>query len=147
MASETHEDRFSRGLEMLRRIGGENFDGPINALAETSADLSRFTVEYPYGDVLSRKPVTHLEIEASDLFSPDDAIRRLESMLGKMPRWSTLSSFLPPGISGLLARSALAAHLVGALELCKQGRIELRQDPGQFAAIWVKAREGDPVEQ
>ena len=54
MASETHEDRFSRGLEMLRRIGGENFDGPINALAETSADLSRFTVEYPYGDVLSR---------------------------------------------------------------------------------------------
>ena len=54
MASEIHEDRYSRGLEMLRRIGGENFDGPINALAETSADLSRFTVEYPYGDVLSR---------------------------------------------------------------------------------------------
>ena len=54
MASETHEDRFSRGLELLRRIGGENFEGPINALAKTSADLSRFTVEYPYGDVLSR---------------------------------------------------------------------------------------------
>jgi 4-carboxymuconolactone decarboxylase len=44
MASEPLEDRFSRGLEILRRIGGENFDGPINALAETSADLSRFTV-------------------------------------------------------------------------------------------------------
>src|SRR5437868_15542811 len=54
MAAETHEDRFSRGLEMLRRIGGENFDGPINALAETSADLARFIVEYPYGHVLSR---------------------------------------------------------------------------------------------
>jgi 4-carboxymuconolactone decarboxylase len=54
MTSESHEDRFSRGLEILRRIGGLNFDGPINALAETSADLSRFTVEYPYGDVLSR---------------------------------------------------------------------------------------------
>jgi segregation and condensation protein A len=100
-----------------------------------------------YGEVLARKPVTHMEIEAPDLFSPDDAIRRLEAMLGRMPRWSTLSSFLPPGISGLLARSALAAHLVGALELCRQGRIELRQDPGQFAAIWVKAREGEPLEQ
>ncbi|TGQ46952.1 carboxymuconolactone decarboxylase family protein [Mesorhizobium sp. M00.F.Ca.ET.216.01.1.1] len=54
MTSESHEDRFSRGLEILRRIGGLNFDEPINALAETSADLSRFTVEYPYGDVLSR---------------------------------------------------------------------------------------------
>lgn len=54
MASETHEDRFSRGLEILRRIGGETFDGPLDALAEVSADLARFTVEYPYGDVLSR---------------------------------------------------------------------------------------------
>lgn len=54
MTSESHEDRFSRGLEILRRIGGLNFDEPIKALAETSADLSRFTVEYPYGDVLSR---------------------------------------------------------------------------------------------
>ena len=99
-----------------------------------------------YGDVLARKPVTRLEIEAPDLFSPDDAIRRLEAMLGKMPRWSTLSSFLPPGVSGLLARSALAAHLVGALELCKQGRIELRQDPGLFSPVWVKAKEEEPVE-
>ncbi|MGH2549652.1 MAG: carboxymuconolactone decarboxylase family protein, partial [Thermomicrobiales bacterium] len=54
MASESRGDRFSRGLEILRQIGGGNFDGPVSALAETSADLSRFTVEYPYGDVLSR---------------------------------------------------------------------------------------------
>jgi 4-carboxymuconolactone decarboxylase len=47
-------DRFSRGLDILRQIGGEHFDGPINSLAETSADFSRLTVEYPYGDVLSR---------------------------------------------------------------------------------------------
>lgn len=54
MAEEFCEDRFSRGLRLLQQIGGENFDGPINALAEVSADLSRFTVEFPYGDVLSR---------------------------------------------------------------------------------------------
>ncbi|MFS8048725.1 carboxymuconolactone decarboxylase family protein [Rhizobium sp. BR 314] len=47
-------ERFERGLAILQRIGGENFDAPINSLAETSPDLSRFTVEYPYGDVLSR---------------------------------------------------------------------------------------------
>jgi 4-carboxymuconolactone decarboxylase len=54
IAYNVSDDRFSRGLDILRQIGGENFDGPINSLAETSADLSRFTVEYPYGDVLSR---------------------------------------------------------------------------------------------
>jgi 4-carboxymuconolactone decarboxylase len=54
MAEQPNEDRFERGLRILRRIGGPNYDGPINRLAETSPDLSRFTVEYPYGDVLSR---------------------------------------------------------------------------------------------
>lgn len=53
-AGEADNTRFARGLETLRRVGGEDFDGPIKSLAETSADLSRFTVEYPYGDVLSR---------------------------------------------------------------------------------------------
>jgi len=54
MTATSQDNRYSRGLEILRQIGGENFDGPINSLAETSVDLSRFTVEYPYGDVLSR---------------------------------------------------------------------------------------------
>lgn len=48
------QERFERGLEILRKIGGENFDCPINSLSEISPDLSRFTVEFPYGDVLSR---------------------------------------------------------------------------------------------
>jgi 4-carboxymuconolactone decarboxylase len=54
MTATSQDSRYSRGLEILQQIGGENFDGPINSLAETSVDLSRFTVEYPYGDVLSR---------------------------------------------------------------------------------------------
>src|SRR4051794_16418195 len=54
MTATSQDNRYSRGLEILRQIGGENFDEPINSLAETSSDLSRFTVEYPYGDVLSR---------------------------------------------------------------------------------------------
>src|SRR6266446_2522288 len=48
------EERYARGLRILRRIGGEDYDGPIKRLAQTSPDLSRFTVEYPYGDILSR---------------------------------------------------------------------------------------------
>ena len=50
----TNDDRYKRGIEILRKIGGPNFDGPINSLASVSADMARFTVEYPYGDVLSR---------------------------------------------------------------------------------------------
>jgi 4-carboxymuconolactone decarboxylase len=53
-AAETSEDRFERGLRILRRIGGQNYASPIERLAETSRDLARYTVEYPYGDILSR---------------------------------------------------------------------------------------------
>ena len=141
------------GASLMARpqLGRERF--PRGAPEETRTELkpwwqvTLYELLRAYGDVLARKPVTRLEIEAPDLFSPDDAIRRLEAMLRKMPRWSTLSSFLPPGVSGLLARAAMAAHLVGALELVKQGKIELRQDPGLFAPVWVKAREeGEVVE-
>ena len=47
-------ERFDLGAAVLRRIGGRDFDGPVKRLAEISPDMARFTVEYPYGDVLSR---------------------------------------------------------------------------------------------
>lgn len=39
---------------MLRQVGGQNFDGPIRAIDDIAPDLGRFTVEFGYGDVLSR---------------------------------------------------------------------------------------------
>lgn len=54
MAQESNDERFERGMEVLRQIGGESFDLAIKRLAEASPDLARFTVEYPYGDILCR---------------------------------------------------------------------------------------------
>ncbi len=54
MTQEANDERFERGMEVLQQIGGEGFDLPIKRLAEASPDLARFTVEYPYGDILSR---------------------------------------------------------------------------------------------
>lgn len=50
----SRSDRYKHGLEILKKIGGADFDDPINRLAQVSEDMARFTVEYPYGDVLSR---------------------------------------------------------------------------------------------
>jgi len=122
-------DRFTRGAPE-----------EIRAELKPWWQVTLYELLRAYGDVRQREKVTTLSIEAPDLFSPDDAIRRLETMLGKMPRWGTLASFLPPGLSGLLARSAISAHLVAALELCRQGRIEIRQDPGAFAPLWMRSK-------
>lgn len=53
-SSQGPAERFRRGMLLLQRIGGVDFDGPINRLSRVSKDMARFTVEYPYGDVLSR---------------------------------------------------------------------------------------------
>jgi 4-carboxymuconolactone decarboxylase len=54
LASPEDRQRHLRGLAVLRQIGGENFGGPVSQLASFSEDLARFTIQYPYGDVLSR---------------------------------------------------------------------------------------------
>jgi 4-carboxymuconolactone decarboxylase len=48
------QQRHAQGLEILRRIGGPGFDGPVRRLARVSEDMARLTVDFPYGDVLSR---------------------------------------------------------------------------------------------
>jgi segregation and condensation protein A len=111
----------------------------IVAVQRPEWEVSYYELLKAYADVKLRRSVTTLNIEATDLYSVDDAIRRLEAMLGRIPRWTTLLSVLPPGLSGLLRRSAVSAHLVATLELCRQGKVALRQDPGSFGPIWVRS--------
>jgi segregation and condensation protein A len=94
-----------------------------------------------------------LEIEHFDLYSVDDAIQRINAMLGTVLDWTTLQTFLPPAMLDPLARrSALAATFVATLEMAKQGLLSVRQDGGTYAPIHVKPtgkapwREGDKDE-
>ncbi len=54
LASPEDRQKHLRGLAVLKQIGGENFAGPVSQLASFSEDLARFTIQFPYGDVLSR---------------------------------------------------------------------------------------------
>lgn len=100
-------------------------------------DVRLYELLKAYGDFKRRTSVKTLHVEAPDLYSVEDAIRRLEGMLGKMPDWSALARFIPDGLSGLLRRSAVSATFVAALELARQGRIVLRQHE-VFSPIYVK---------
>jgi segregation and condensation protein A len=88
-----------------------------------------------------------LRIEASVLYSPEQALERLEAMLGRFPSWTTLATFLPPLTgSPLVRRSALASTFVATLELAKSGRLAIRQD-GPFGPIWLKAQTAQTSEE
>ena len=82
-----------------------------------------------------------LQIRASRLYSMDEALRRLTEMLGAIPGWTKLASFLPSGIGDpLVARSALASTFAASLELAKTGKVSLRQERA-FDEIYLRRRE------
>lgn len=47
--------RFNTGLEILKQVGGADFDRPLNQLRLIAPDLARCTVEFCYGDIMSRQ--------------------------------------------------------------------------------------------
>ena len=112
----------------------------IGVIARPVWEVGLYDLLKAYADIKRRGTAVTMQIEAPDLYSVDDAIHRLQAMLGTMPRWSELASFLPIGLSGLLRRSAVSAHFVATLELCRQGRLDLRQD-GVFGPIWLRPTE------
>jgi segregation and condensation protein A len=92
-----------------------------------------------YGDERSRKEAGVLHIEAAELYSMDDALHRLSRLLGRMPDWRTLVSFLPPGLmSALVQRSAVASTFAATLELVRAGKLQLRQDV-PFGPIFLRS--------
>ncbi|PWC84975.1 chromosome segregation protein ScpA [Azospirillum sp. TSH100] len=133
------EKLFARprlGIEIHPRGAPEDLDLRRKSVYEvTLFDLLR-----AYGQQRARKESGVLHITPVRLYSMEEAVQRLSSLLGRMPDWATLASFLPGGEGGaLLTRSALAAHFAATLELAKAGRVELRQE-GAFAPLYVRGR-------
>jgi segregation and condensation protein A len=102
--------------------------------------LSLYELLKAYGEHQKRSHVTSLEIQATELYSMDDALERLGRVLGRVPDWQTLSSFLPAGIrDALVYRSAVASTLAASLEMVRSGKLELRQS-NAFGPIYMRSR-------
>jgi len=91
-----------------------------------------------YGRISARtRPVMHV-VAQRDVMTLEEAIERVSALIGARIEWSTIETFLPEGASGTYRKSALASSFVAALELARQGRIELRQKSA-FAPLYLKA--------
>lgn len=102
-------------------------------------EASLYDLLKAYGEQRQRKETSVLHIEAPELYSMDDALHRLERILGRVPEWRTLMSFLPPGLrGGIVGRSAVAATFAASLELVRAGKLQLRQDT-TFGPIYLRS--------
>jgi segregation and condensation protein A len=129
--------RSHLGREFFRRGAPETFRALINPVLE----VTLFDLLKAYGDNKRRIEGGTLHIEAFEIFTVEDALHRLQSLLGSTPDWESLWQFLPDGVlEGLIQRSAIASTFTASLELAREGKIKLRQS-GPFGPIYLKAAE------
>jgi len=110
-------DVFARtapeGLKVVRR-------------AAWRADL--YDLISAYGIIRARtEPSIHV-IARRPVMTLDEAIQRLERMLGTRVEWTALESFLPETQDAEFRKSALASSFVASLELARLGKVELAQE-------------------
>ncbi|MDQ7247704.1 segregation and condensation protein A [Dongia sedimenti] len=120
-------DFFARGAPEPARI----IDVPV-------WDVTLFDLLKAYGTHPGRRKEGMLRIAPLNLFSMDDALKRIGDMLGHVLDWTVLRNFLPEGMdTPIQRRAAMAATFAATLELARNGRIELRQE-GTFAPIYLR---------
>jgi segregation and condensation protein A len=91
-----------------------------------------------YGAVRARtEPVFHI-VARRPVMTLDEALMRVERMIGGRIEWTRIESFLPETEDEGFRKSALASSFVAALELARLGRIEIDQK-SPFAPLWVRA--------
>ena len=108
-------------------------------LIRTAAwQATAFDLYAAYGRVRARtQPAMHVVAHRA-VMTLEDAIARVAALLGSALDWTTLEAFLPVTSDPAYRRSALASSFVAALELARQGRIELAQD-GPFDELRLRA--------
>jgi len=91
-----------------------------------------------YGQISARnRPVMHV-VADREVMTLETAIERVSALVGSRIEWAAIESFLPEGAQGRFRKSALASSFLAALELARQGRVELQQK-SPFAPLYLRA--------
>lgn len=110
----------------------------LRVVRQARPTTTLFELIAAYGQVSARtRPALHI-VADREVMTLEDALARVAALVGARLDWARLESFLPSAVSARRRRSALASSLLAALELARQGRVELRQlEP--FAPLLVRA--------
>jgi segregation and condensation protein A len=123
------QDFFARGVSE-----------PIPVVQIPVYSVKLYDLLRAYGAIASRRQAGLLRIAPTEIYSMDDALRRLVGMLGTALDWQMLLNFLPDDFAeGIRGRSAVASTFAASLELARSGKLELRQE-STFGPIFVRSR-------
>jgi segregation and condensation protein A len=113
----------------------------IAVIHKSRYEVTLYDLLTAYGRNKSRVEVRSLRILPMYLYSVEQAIERLRALVGHMPGWRSLVSFLPSDLQdSLMMRSALATTFAASLEMCREGKVQIRQEQS-FGPIFLRGAE------
>ena len=129
--------RDRMGRDVFRRGRPEG----LKLLKRGSYDVTLYELLKAYADNRQRFSITEIRIERRPVYSLEDALERLNGMIGQAFNWSQLADFLPSDMKDKrLCKSALASMFAASLELARQGNADLRQME-TFGPIYLRQKQ------
>ena len=121
------EHRFKRGTE-----------NRINIKIKYIYESSLYQLLTVYGQIMSNNKDQALTVHPSSLYSIQEALKRLNNMIGDMIEWTDLNNFLPKDLKRQIdINSAIASHFVAALDMVNKGNLRIMQAK-PFGTLWMK---------
>lgn len=133
-AAETLLQRDRLGQDVFARGMPEG----IRLVRESVYECSLYELLNAYATQVGRSNVTTFQLRPIAILSVEDALRRLKAILGDLPDWASLETFLPEGYeTGVERRSAMASTFTAVLETVRAGEAQVRQGRA-FGPIFVR---------
>jgi segregation and condensation protein A len=124
-------DRIGRDVFLRGRPEG------LRQVRKAAWEVSLFDLVGAYGRVRARSaPVLHV-VARRTVMTLEEAIEQVSALIGSAVEWTVLERFVPASSDPAYRTSALASSFVAALELARQGRVELRQE-APFAPLELR---------
>ena len=100
--------------------------------------LSLYDLLKSYANQRYKAAYSSMTIERPAVYAMEEALIRLQRMVGTTFEWTKLENFLPPEFSrGKNARSGVAGTLAAAMELVREGVVEVQQ-MSPFGQVYIK---------
>lgn len=136
----------SKKLYSQPLIGRDTFFGGSSEGVKVKYNITYsstlFDLLRSYSSLLQKKETpSHLTIAYSELYSVDNALKRLKGMFGKITEWTNFLSLMPKlNEDKVINKSILSSNFVASLELAKNGYIEVKQN-NIFGNIFVRFKD------
>lgn len=110
----------------------------LRVVRSSAWDIDLYDLITAYGAVRARTtPAVHV-VSRRPVMTLDQALERVESMIGMRIGWASIESFLPQTSDASYRRSALASSFVAILELARRGKVDIDQ-PDADGPLRVRA--------